>query len=154
MDKPFVKFTKIRENAVVPQYAKPGDAGADLVFCPADGEAVTLQRGETRILDTGIAIQLPDGWEAQVRSRSGLATKDVFVLNAPGTIDTGYRGELKAILHFAKSMPYRDGQTFTVKPGERIAQLVVAPCYTAKFIQVESLDASDRGTGGFGSTGK
>lgn len=159
--KPTVKFTKLRDNAVIPKYAKPGDAGADLVFCPEDGFEVVLKRGETAVLATGICIQLPDGWEAQVRSRSGLAAKsDIHVLNSPGTIDTGYRGELMAIIHFARGPAWKerrlgdDEQTVTIKPGERIAQLVVAPCFQAIFSQVEALDASDRGVGGFGSTGK
>lgn len=160
MDVPQVKFKLLRPGAQVPVYAKPGDAGADLIFCPTDGQSVTLNRGETYILETGLAIQLPTGWEAQVRSRSGHATKGFFVVNSPGTVDTGYRGEIKVIAHFARGTDIDDNfntaapRVFTVNPGDRIAQLVFKPCFQAIFSQVEELSDSSRGTAGFGSTGK
>lgn len=134
------------EGLALPAYATPDSAGMDLLA--AVGEPVTLAPGERRLVPTGLAIQLPPGYEAQVRPRSGLALKQgVTVLNAPGTVDADYRGEVGVIL-------VNLGQAaFTIGRGDRIAQLVVAPVIQARWAEVASLEESQRGAGGFGSTG-
>lgn len=132
----------------LPRYETSGAAGMDLIAALADGEAMVLQPGERALVPTGLAIALPDGFEAQVRPRSGLAAKNgVTVLNSPGTIDCDYRGEVKVILINHGREPY------TIERGARIAQMVVAPVTQAVFREVESLDETGRGAGGFGSTG-
>ena len=115
----------------------------------AENEPLTLAPGQYALVPTGLAIALPPGYEAQVRPRSGLAAKHgVTVLNSPGTIDADYRGEIKVIL-------INHGQTaFVVKRGERIAQMVIAPMVQAALVPVATLSATDRGAGGFGSTGR
>lgn len=128
-----------------PSYKTPGAAGFDLRA--ALQEPMTLHCGCTALIPTGIRLAIPEGFEMQVRSRSGLATEGVFVLNAPGTVDSDYRGEVKVILHNA------GGSVKLIQPGERIAQGVIAPVYRAAFERAESLDATERGDGGFGSTG-
>ncbi len=130
-----------------PSYATEKSAGMDL---KADiTEPVTLEPLERAMVPTGIYIALPDGTEAQVRPRSGLAAKfGISVLNAPGTIDADYRGEVKVILVNLSNEP------FTVNPGERIAQLVVARYEKVEWDEVEVLDDTERGEGGFGSTGR
>ena len=135
---------KLDPHATIPSYAHPGDAGLDLASC----ETVEIAPGSTAMVRTGVAIALPPGTEGQVRPRSGLAAKHaVTVLNAPGTIDEGYRGELRVIL-------INHGlEVFRVEPGMRIAQLVVAPVLRVETTLVDSLDDTVRGTGGFGSTG-
>jgi dUTP pyrophosphatase len=129
----------------VPVYAHPGDAGADLVA----SEAVELGPGERATVGTGTAIALPDGYVAFVVPRSGLAAKHgITIVNTPGTVDAGYRGEIRVILlNTDRSTPY------TVNAGDRIAQLVVMPVTRARFVPVERLPGSHRGEGGFGSTG-
>lgn len=129
----------------VPKYAQPGDAGADL----RSSQALVIQPGERATVSTGIAIALPAGYVGLVHSRSGLAAKNgIMVLNSPGTIDAGYRGEIKVtLLNTDKSEP------FEIKVGDRIAQLLVQQVEQARFIQVEFLPDSNRGDGGFGSTG-
>lgn len=139
-----VKYKKLHPDAKMPKYAKPGDAGAD-VFSVED---VELRPGETRLVSLGIAIEVPDGWEMQVRSRSGLASKGVLVANSPGTIDSGYRGECKVILTYVGKEP-----SFKISKGDRIAQFVLKQAPTAYFEEVEELSESVRGAGGFGSTG-
>jgi dUTP pyrophosphatase len=130
----------------LPSYATPQSAGMDLLA--AVGEPVTLAPGERRLVPTGLAIQLPAGFEAQVRPRSGLALKQgVTVLNAPGTVDADYRGEVGVILVNLGQAP------FVIQRGDRIAQLVVAPVVQAAWAEVADLEASQRGAGGFGSTG-
>ena len=130
----------------LPAYATAGSAGMDLLA--AIEAPLVLEPGARALVPSGIAIALPEGYEAQVRPRSGLAARHgVTLLNAPGTIDSDYRGELKAILINLGPEP------FTVRRGERIAQLVVAACARAAWQPVESLEASLRGSGGFGSTG-
>lgn len=130
----------------LPAYATAGSAGLDLLA--AVEAPVELAPGARALVPTGIAIALPEGYEAQVRPRSGLAARDgVTLLNAPGTIDSDYRGELKAILINLGQAP------FTVIRGSRIAQLVVAPVSRAAWQPVERLEESARGEGGFGSTG-
>ena len=135
---------KLDPRATIPSYAHPGDAGLDLSSC----ETVEIAPGSTAMVRTGVAIALPPGTEGQVRPRSGLAARHaVTVLNAPGTIDEGYRGEVRVIL-------INHGlEIFRVEPGMRIAQLVVAPVLRVETSLVDSLDDTARGTGGFGSTG-
>ena len=129
----------------LPSYASPGAAGMDVVAA----EDVTLAPGERHAVASGFAIALPPGHEVQVRPRSGLALKHgITCLNTPGTIDEDYRGEVKVILANLGSEP------FEVRRGERIAQLVPAPLLKAEFDEVDSLDETDRGAGGFGSTGR
>ena len=131
----------------LPAYATLSSAGLDLKAVLA--EAVTLGPLERKIVGTGLKIALPEGHEAQVRPRSGLAAKHgITVLNAPGTIDADYRGEIGVILVNLSNEP------FTIQPGERIAQLVVAQYSQVEWSPVESLDSTQRGEGGFGSTGK
>ncbi|MBO4387921.1 MAG: dUTP diphosphatase [Spirochaetales bacterium] len=131
----------------VPRYASAQAAGADLKACLPDGP-VTLKPLCRVMVPTGVSIQLPVGFEAQVRPRSGLAARSgVTVLNTPGTIDSDYRGEIRVILVNLSSEP------FTISDGDRIAQLVISRHERAEFTAVPSLDDTDRGEGGFGSTG-
>lgn len=130
---------------LLPTYAHPGDAGADL--CAA--EAVTLGPGERHTVATGVSIALPDGYAAFVVPRSGLAMRHgITIVNSPGTVDAGYRGEIRVtILNTDRSMPY------DIAVGDRIAQLIVMPVTRARFIPVDTLPDSHRGTAGFGSSG-
>jgi len=131
----------------LPAYATEHSAGMDL--CAAvDGE-ITLAASETALIPTGFAIALPEGYEAQVRPRSGLAVKhQIGIMNAPGTIDADYRGEIRVILtNFGK-------EPFVIRRGDRIAQLVVAPYVRVRWQQQEGLDRTARGAGGFGHTGR
>jgi len=130
-----------------PAYATPQSAGVDL---KADiQEPIVLQPLQRTLVPTGLYIALPQGYEAQVRPRSGLALKHgITVLNSPGTIDADYRGQLQVILVNLSDTP------FTIAPGERIAQMVIAKHEQVEWEQVESLDETSRGAGGFGSTGK
>lgn len=131
----------------LPVYSTSGSAGMD-IRAAIDSEEI-LNPGETKMIPTGLAIALSPGYECQVRSRSGLAAKHgVFALNAPGTIDSDYRGEIKVILSNFSDKPYG------ISRGERIAQLVIARYERVDWEEVESLDETDRGSGGFGSTGK
>ncbi len=131
----------------LPAYATADSAGMDLLS--AEAEDVTIDPGKRAMLATGIAIQLPGGFEAQVRPRSGLAAKHgITVLNSPGTIDADYRGEIKVILVNLGDQPV------TLARGERIAQMVVAPVTRISLNEVKTLNNSARGTGGFGSTGR
>lgn len=129
----------------LPAYAHPGDAGADL----RSSEALVIPPGDRATVATGVAIALPDGYVGLVHPRSGLAAKHgITVLNAPGTVDAAYRGEIKVtLLNTDKSEP------FEISVGDRIAQLVIQPVERVKFIRVEYLPDSHRGEGGFGSTG-
>jgi dUTP pyrophosphatase len=136
----------LRADAIVPRYAHgpEEDAGMDLHAV----EAATLGPGETRLIPTGLAIELPPGYEAQIRPRSGLALKYGITLpNSPATIDPGYRGELRVILHNLGR------EAFTIQPGERIAQMVIAR-YEAVEWEEGDLNDSIRGEGGFGSSGR
>ncbi len=141
-----VLIQRLDPGVPLPMYAKGGDAGADLVT----RIDVTLQPGERVLVPTGIAIALPDGFAAFVHPRSGLAVKHgVSIVNAPGTVDAGFRGELQVILinHDIK-------EPISFKRGDRIAQLVIQQVERADFIEVSELPGSGRGTGGFGSTGR
>ena len=129
----------------VPSYAHPGDAGADLV----SAESLVLDPGQRSTVGTGVSIALPDGFVAFVVPRSGLAAKHgITVVNSPGTVDAGYRGEIRVTLLNTDSE-----QAYAVAVGDRIAQLIVMPVTRATFVPVEKLPGSHRGEGGFGSTG-
>jgi len=139
-----VRFKRLCPDAVLPAYAHPGDAGMDI----RSVEDIEIAPGARALVHTGLVMALPAGWEAQVRPRSGLALKHgVTVLNTPGTIDAGYRGEVGVILANFGDAP------FAVKKGDRIAQVVVAPVTTAAIEETDVVDDTDRGGGGFGSTG-
>jgi dUTP pyrophosphatase len=130
----------------LPKYISPGAAGADI--CAHLEQEMTLGPGEWAAVPTGIALAIPPGYECQVRPRSGLALKHgVTLLNSPGTIDSDYRGEVKVILINSGR------ETFVVKNGDRIAQLICAPISRAAFEETDSLPETDRGDGGFGSSG-
>jgi dUTP pyrophosphatase len=132
-------------TGTAPVYAHPGDAGADLVAA----EAVVLEPGERSTVGTGLAVALPDGYAAFVVPRSGLAAKHgITIVNSPGTVDAGYRGEIRVTL-----LNTDPREAYRIEPGDRIAQLIVMPVTRARFIEVERLPGSDRGAGGFGSTG-
>jgi dUTP pyrophosphatase len=137
------------EGLPLPAYQTNDAAGLDLMAALPDSEPLTLAPGQYALVPTGLAIALPPGFEAQVRPRSGLAAKHgVTVLNSPGTIDADYRGEIKVILINHGQAP------FVIKRGERIAQMVIAPVVQAALVPVATLSATDRGAGGFGSTGR
>ena len=135
---------RLRDEAVVPGQAYAGDAGLDLAAC----ERVEIGAGERALVGTGLAVAIPDGYAGFVQPRSGLAAEHgVTVLNTPGLIDSGYRGEVRVILHNS------DARTpFVVEPGMRIAQLVVVPLAEVEPIVVDELPASERGVRGFGSS--
>ena len=137
------------EGLPLPAYETPGAAGMDLRAAAPQDEPLILAPGDRAMVPTGLAFAVPPGFEAQVRPRSGLAAKaGVTCLNTPGTIDSDYRGEVKVIL-------INLGQAdFVIHRGDRIAQLVIAPVARASFEVVEALAQTDRGAGGFGSTGK
>ena len=141
-----IKALALKAGASLPTYATKGSAGADL--CAFIDESIIIEVGQRVLIPTGIALELPHGYEAQVRPRSGLAAKaGVTVLNSPGTIDSDYRGEITVILINHGSEP------FIVQHGERIAQLIIAPVVQASFSFSPLLDSTERGSGGFGSTG-
>ena len=141
-----VKFQRHADDVVLPDYATPGAAGMDIA-AHLD-TAVTLAPFARAAIATGFSMQLPSGYEAQIRPRSGLALKHgVTLANAPGTIDSDYRGEVAVILINLSQ------QDFTITPGMRIAQMVIAPVTHCRFEDTLQLDMSDRGAGGFGSTG-
>ena len=131
--------------SVVPSYAHPGDAGADL----HSAESLTLAPGERALVGTGVSIALPDGYAAFIVPRSGLAAKHgITIVNSPGTVDAGYRGEIKVALLNTDAT-----QSFDIEIGDRIAQIIVMPVTRATFVPVDRLPGSQRGHGGFGSTG-
>ena len=139
-----VKVKRLIPEAQLPRYEHPGDSGADLVAVTD----YTLQPMQWFAVPTGLSAEVPMGFELQVRPRSGLALKHgVTILNTPGTVDAGYRGEIKVILLNLGSV------AFQINKGQKIAQLVVAPVAWGKFEEVDELSSSQRGNGGFGSTG-
>ena len=143
-DGPVVRIRRLNPEARLPRYEHPGDSGADLY---STGGYVLDPFGRIAV-PTGLAAEVPAGFELQVRPKSGLALGDgVTVLNSPGTVDSGYRGEIKVILVNLGSRPYR------VAAGQKVAQLVLAPVIRAEFAEVGELSPSERGSGGFGSTG-
>ena len=136
------------EGLPLPHYATADAAGADLHAALAEGEPVTLGPGARMAIPTGLALAIPRGFEGQIRPRSGLARRHgLTLLNTPGTIDADYRGEVEILLINLGSEP------FTVRRGDRIAQLIIAPVTRADFVVVAQHDETQRGTGGFGSTG-
>lgn len=144
MNKMLLKVEKIHKDAIIPSCAHEGDAGLDLYSI----EELEINPGETALIKTGIKIELPNQTEAQIRPRSGLALKfGITVLNTPGTIDEGYRGEIGVILiNHGKN-------SFIVEKGMKVAQMVVKPVWKVDVVEVEELSSSERGEGGFGSTG-
>ncbi len=140
-----VELPIVAPEGQTPAYARPGDAGADL----RSSEALVLAPGQRALVGTGISFALPDGYAAFVVPRSGLAVKHgLTVLNSPGTIDAGYRGEIKVPL-----LNTDPSEEFRIEPGDRIAQLIVMPVSRAVFVPVSELPESSRGASGFGSTG-
>ena len=139
-----LRFRKVHPDAVLPSYAHPSDAGMDV----RSVDDLTIAPGKRALVHTGLVMLLPPKYEAQVRPRSGLALKSgVTVLNTPGTIDSGYRGEVGVIL-----ANFGDAD-FQVKKGDKIAQIVIAPVTQPEIVETDFIDETDRGTGGFGSTG-
>ena len=139
-----VAIRRLRADAVLPQQAYAGDAGMDLASC----ERVVLAPGERATVPTGLAVEIPDGYAGFVQPRSGLAARHgIGVVNSPGLIDPGYRGEIAVVL---LNTDARD--PFTVEPGMRIAQLVIAPVATVRLVEVDELATSSRGERGFGSS--
>ncbi len=150
MSAPIVPVKRLphAEGLPLPAYETPGAAGMDLIAAVEEGAAFGLSPGERRLIPTGLILQLPPGYEAQVRPRSGLALRHgVTVLNSPGTIDADYRGEVQVLLANLGS------EAFEVSRGMRIAQLVVAPVVQAVLREAAEVDETKRGAGGFGSTG-
>ena len=133
----------------LPQRQTSGAAGLDLAAALGPDEVVEIAPGAVAMIPTGLTIAIPPGYEAQVRPRSGLAARHgITVLNSPGTVDSDYRGEVKVLLINHGNAP------FPVRRGERIAQMVVAPVSRVQLMEVETLDATERGVGGYGSTGR
>jgi dUTP pyrophosphatase len=144
---PRVAFKKLRPDASIPRYMTPGAAGMDLTA--AIDAPLTLQPGQRALVGTGLAAAIPPGHEGSVRPRSGLArTHGVTLVNTPGTVDEDYRGEIGVLVINHGVEP------FTIEPGTRIAQLVIAPIVRAELVEVDELPATARGEGGFGSTGR
>lgn len=145
---PTLEVRILRSGAVLPEYKSDGAAGMDLSACFEDGKGVVIVPGAIMLIPTGLALGIPDGFEGQVRPRSGLSTKHgVTMPNSPGTIDSDYRGELLVpLINLGR-------ESFEISQGMRIAQLVIAPVSRAAVVRVESLSPTRRGGGGFGSTG-
>lgn len=140
-----LKIKKLAENAVIPTYGTEYAAGADLYSC--EGE-LTFAPGETKMVHTGLAMQIPVGYVGLVYARSGIASKrGLAPANKVGVVDSDYRGEVMVALHNHSSEPQ------TIAAGERIAQMVIAPYLTVNYVETDTLDDTERGTGGFGSTG-
>ncbi len=141
-----VQIQRLDKDVELPRYARPGDAGLDL----RASQDVDLAPGKRAMVPTGLAIALPDGYAGFVQPRSGLAAREgLSIVNTPGLIDSGYRGELKIIL-----INTDDENAIHIKRGERIAQLVIQKVPAVHLVEVDELDASERGAAGFGSTGK
>jgi dUTP pyrophosphatase len=139
-----VPIVRLRDAAVLPQSAYEGDAGLDLAAC----ERVTLRPGERALVGTGLAVAIPPGYAGFVQPRSGLATRHgITIVNTPGLVDSGYRGELRVIL-----LNTDPAETFVVEPGMRIAQLVVLETPSVEVVEVDVLPDSERGVRGFGSS--
>ena len=141
-----ILIKRLSKNITLPRYETSGSSGLDL--SANIKKQIKIEPGKISIIPTGISVSIPKNFEIQIRSRSGLAAKSqISVLNSPGTIDADYRGELKVILINLGN------KTFVVERGTRIAQMVLCPIVKAKFKEVDSLDDTDRGASGFGSTG-
>lgn len=159
-----VKIKLLRPDAVIPQYAKPGDAGFDLVAV----EDVIIEPGETALIPTGLAFEIPEGYELQIRPRSGITSKTKLRVQL-GTIDAGYRGEVSVIVDNTSTDTWSNASRrvdntydeltrnktrgYIIRKGDRIAQGVIAPVASATFTEVDELGESQRGEGGFGSSG-
>jgi dUTP pyrophosphatase len=141
-----IQIKKLSNEVLTPKYETPGSSGMDIAAY-IDNDII-IKSGDKALVPTGFSLSIPQGYEIQIRPRSGLAVKKgITVLNTPGTIDSDYRGEIKVVLiNLSKD-------EFTVKNGERIAQMVVCPIVQVSVQEVEELSGTDRGTGGFGSTG-
>lgn len=144
-----LKLKLLSARATVPAYQTPGSAGMDVAACLPEGQTVVIQPGAIARVPLGFAVSFPEGYEVQIRPRSGLATKHaITVPNAPGTVDSDYRGEMiVALINLSQT-------AFTVEHGMRIAQMVLAPVCRARITLANELDDTIRGTGGFGSTGR
>ena len=144
-----IKVKKLRPHAKLPEFKTTGAAGADLyaAFDHASVAKPSIGPGETKLIETGISVEIPEGYEMQIRSRSGLAVKGLFVTNGPGTIDSDYRGEVKVILTNTGEEIVYIGQ------GDRIAQAVISALTPTLYREVEELIETERSEGGFGSTG-
>ncbi|MBV6421900.1 MAG: Deoxyuridine 5'-triphosphate nucleotidohydrolase [Ignavibacteriaceae bacterium] len=145
-----IKFKRLRKELIhipLPSYATRGSAGLDIYA--ALEKPMNITKGSIEMVPTNISVEIPEGFEIQVRPRSGLAAKHgIGILNSPGTIDSDYRGEIKIIIiNLGK-------EDFVIQPAERIAQLIVSKVYTAKFIETDELNNTSRGEGGFGHTGR
>lgn len=140
-----ILIKKLNPNAQIPAYQTQDAAGADLTACLE--ESIVIPQGKIVMVPTGLAVAIPSGYEMQIRARSGLASKGLLIPNAPGTIDADYRGEIKILLL------NMSGEDFEITPNMRIAQAVIAPIHQANYEIVDELSETDRGAGGFGSTG-
>lgn len=139
-----IKIQRVEKGAVIPEYAHDGDAGFDLIT----PYTIYLTPGVVTLIETGIKMEIPKGYEVQIRSKSGLALKDIIVVNSPGTIDSNYRGEIGVILK-------NNGQyIYKLEKGNKIAQAVLKKVETAQIVEVKKLNETVRGEGGYGSTGK
>lgn len=139
-----VAVRRLRDDATLPSQAYEGDAGLDLAAC----ESLTLHPGERAIVPTGIAVEIPEGYAGFVQPRSGLAARHgIGVVNSPGLIDSGYRGEIRVVLHNTDPR-----EPFAVEPGMRIAQLVIVPVASVRLVEADELAVSERGARGFGSS--
>ena len=143
-----VKIIRMYDDVILPEYKTSGAVGMDI--CAYIKKDISLYLNRTTIIETGIKLQLPDNIEAQVRTRSGMAVNGVTVANSPGTIDPDYTGEIKIILNYTTTFEHIP---FVIKNGDRIAQLVFAPIVRVKFNEVKTFIETERGEGGFGSTG-
>lgn len=140
-----VEIKKLNSKALIPSYQTPDSAGAD-IHALLD-EAIIIPNGQIVMIPTGLSVAIPSGYEMQIRARSGLASKGLIIPNGPGTIDADYRGEIKILLLNLS------GKDFEITPEMRIAQAVIAPVFQANFSLVKELSKTERGEGGFGSTG-
>ena len=144
---PKVNIKKLRQNAVIPTYGSQFAAGADIYAC--EGAEVTIEAGETKLIHTGLALEIPEGYAGLIYARSGIATKrGLAPANKVGVIDSDYRGEIMVSLY------NHSGSAQTIADGERIAQLVITPFLTVEYTETDTLSDTVRGDGGFGSTGK
>lgn len=142
-----LKIKKLSPNAILPTYGSAGAAGADLYALP-EGDPIVIAPGQTAFIHTGLSMAIPEGYVGLNFARSGLAAKrGLAPANKVGVIDSDYRGELMVALHNHGDTPQ------TIEPGDRVAQFVIVPVITARFTEVDSLDETERGSGGFGSTG-
>lgn len=143
-----VKIKKLYEDSKVPQYATEGSSGVDLCAYLEGYSSIILKPNKRLLVSTGLSMEIPVGYEGQIRPRSGLAVKHgITVLNTPGTVDEDFRGEIKVCLFNSSPMPY------AINHGDRIAQMVFAKVEKAEFEEVDELQSTDRGDGGFGHTG-